>query len=148
MDQLHQSEAGERPGFKPGQKSLVANLEQGAERHFLGVVDQDVDSAESGHGLIDKRLQIRRILDVAGQCQRLAAALADRFCCGLNLAERPPGGHYRDASGRQGQRNTLAHALTGARDDCHFACQFAHPIPQSRNFFSESLRMALTLSPY
>jgi hypothetical protein len=51
-----------------------------------GVVDADVDAAEFGNGLIDRRHHLGLLADIAQDRQRLAAGGADLVCGGVDGA--------------------------------------------------------------
>ena len=114
-------------GFPAGAEALLGHLVQRAQRHFLGVVNQDVDAPEMrdhrGHAL----LQGFRTLDVADHGHGNTAALLDVTAGSRQLGLGAPGdGHFRPGR-RQRHGDALPHSLPCARYQGNFAIQF-HPI--------------------
>ena len=69
---------------------LLGRLAGGGHRGAdAGVVDQDVDAAELGHGRVDQRLALRRFGDVGGDRQRAPAGVFDQTRCVLELLDAP-----------------------------------------------------------
>ena len=83
-----------------------------------GVVDQHVDRAPLGHGLVDEALDVFALAQVGADDDRVAARRLD---LGRDLLGGPRGGGVVDddagAGGAEGEGDGLADAAGGARDD-------------------------------
>ena len=113
-----------------------------------GVVDADIDAAEFGDGLLDRRDHLRLVADVAQHRQRLAAGGADFLRRGvdgaLELRMRLRGlGRDRDigAVTRGAQRDRQPDAAAGAGDEQRLAFERCH---WARSRFQFRLAMIYT----
>jgi hypothetical protein len=106
---------------------LVADVFDRLEAGLVrGVVDQDVDAAEGLDRALDDGAAMRRIADVAGDQQRLAARLLDQpLGLGRVLILRQIGDHDISALAGKGNGDRAADAAVRAGDDCFLVGQLA-----------------------
>jgi len=118
----------ERTRLEAGLEGLVAHVEQFAVRHFLRIVDQDVEATEMiDHGF-HAGLQRLQALHLALHGERLAATALDLGDGVLQFRQRAAGNRHAGAFGGEREGDALAHALAGAGDECDPVVEQTHDV--------------------
>ncbi|MCY1297236.1 hypothetical protein D9M70_466690 [compost metagenome] len=96
-------------------------VEQVGAANDAGIVDEDVDAAEGGHDVADRRRRVERPGEIDGQFVKANTRLSYQRCR-LRHGRRTEGGDI-GAGPRECQGHALAEAGAGAGDEGGLACE-------------------------